>query len=75
MRSALCQSFKEVKMPIYEYRCRKCGMLFEMVQKVDEGGESLNCPSCGEGKPEKVISSFSSTKGSGCGTTGSTGFS
>ncbi len=62
-------------MPIYEYRCRKCGMLFVKYQKVNEGGESLQCPYCGEGKPEKVISSFSSAKGSDCGTTGSTGFS
>ena len=62
-------------MPIYEYRCRKCDMLFERYQKLDEGGESLTCPSCGEGKPEKVISTFSCCKDSGCDTTGSAGFS
>jgi len=51
-------------MPIYEYRCRKCGKLFEKIQKVDEGGDSLKCPYCGGKKPEKVLSSFSSLKGS-----------
>jgi putative FmdB family regulatory protein len=43
-------------MPIYEYRCRKCGKLFEKIQKVDEGGDSLKCPYCGGKKPEKVLS-------------------
>ena len=49
-------------MPIYEYRCRKCGKLFEKIQKVGEGGDSLKCPYCGGKKPEKVLSSFSSSK-------------
>ena len=51
-------------MPIYEYRCRKCGKLFEKIQKVDEGGNSLKCPYCGGKKPEKVFARFSSSKGS-----------
>jgi putative FmdB family regulatory protein len=62
-------------MPIYEYRCRKCGELFEKIQRVDEGGESLECPYCGGQKPEKVFSSFSSLRGSesssSCGPAGS----
>ena len=67
-------------MPIYEYRCRRCGKVFEKFQKIDEGGESLKCPHCGVGKPEKILSSFSSSKGtessSSCGPVGeSTRFS
>ncbi len=32
-------------MPIYEYRCLKCGKLFEVIQKMSEGGErSANAP-------------------------------
>jgi len=50
-------------MPIYEYRCRKCEKVFERFQKVGQGGEKLVCPYCGEKKPEKMISSFSSSKG------------
>ena len=61
-------------MPIYEYRCRKCGEVFERFQKVNEGGDNLTCPYCGGRKPEKVLSSFSSSKGlesaSSCGPTG-----
>jgi putative FmdB family regulatory protein len=67
-------------MPIYEYRCRKCEKLFERYQKMNEGGDSLTCPYCGEKRPEKVLSSFSSSKGSeassSCGpSSGSTKFS
>lgn len=50
-------------MPIYEYRCRKCGELFERFQKINEGGDHLTCPYCGGKKPEKILSSFSSSKG------------
>ena len=61
-------------MPIYEYRCRKCGEVFERFQKVNEGGDNLTCPYCRGRKPEKVLSSFSSSKGSesasSCGPTG-----
>lgn len=51
-------------MPIYEYRCRKCKEVFEKIQKVNDGGDSLKCPYCGGKKPEKILSSFSSSKGS-----------
>ena len=51
-------------MPIYEYRCRKCEVIFERFEKVSEGGESLTCPACGAKKPEKILSGFSSSKGS-----------
>mgnify|MGYP003456511627 CR=1 FL=1 len=51
-------------MPIYEYRCRKCGEVFEKFQKISEGGGHLTCPYCGGRKPERIISSFCSSKGS-----------
>ena len=60
-------------MPIYEYRCRKCEKVFEKFQSVGEGGEELSCPSCGEKKPERIISSFSSKRSessSSCGPAG-----
>ena len=57
-------TIKGENMPIYEYRCRKCEVIFERFQKVNEGGESLTCPACGAKKPEKILSGFSSSKGS-----------
>lgn len=65
-------------MPIYEYRCRRCDHIFEKIQKWNEGPETTFCPQCGEGNPEKLISSFSSSKGgesSSCGSSGTTRFS
>lgn len=41
-------------MPLYEYRCKKCGTSFEVIQKVNE--EPLKeCVRCG-GLLEKVLS-------------------
>jgi len=60
-------------MPIYEYRCRKCNKVFEKIQRVGEGGSRLVCPHCGEKKPEKLISGFSSqasVSSSSCGPVG-----
>jgi putative FmdB family regulatory protein len=60
-------------MPIYEYRCRKCQVIFERFQKVSEGGEFLTCPACGAKKPQKILSGFSSSMGSessSCGPSG-----
>jgi putative FmdB family regulatory protein len=71
-------NLKEEMMPIYEYRCRKCEKTFERFQKMGEGGEKLTCPFCGEKKPGKMISGFSSSKGetsaSSCGTSHSSKF-
>jgi len=49
-------------MPIYEYKCCKCGYVFEQLsmRKTDE--EIVKCPSCGETETEKVLSMFSSGK-------------
>lgn len=66
-------------MPIYEYQCRKCGERFEKIQKMNEGSDTVICPECGEGNPEKLLSCFSSSKGrestSSCGPSGSSRFS
>jgi putative FmdB family regulatory protein len=59
-------------MPIYEYRCDGCGKVFEKICKSDESGEAGACPSCG-GKTEKVLSSFSCSKGSTAGSSSSCG--
>jgi putative FmdB family regulatory protein len=51
-------------MPIYEYRCQKCGIVFEKIQITKEGEEPLKCPTCGADSPERVLSGFSSSKSS-----------
>jgi putative FmdB family regulatory protein len=50
--------------PIYEYKCSKCGKVFEIIQKI--GDEPLSrCKFC-KGKVERLISNSSfQLKGSG----------
>jgi putative FmdB family regulatory protein len=51
-------------MPIYEYKCRKCGKQFEAFQGITEP-ELKNCKFC-KGKVQKLVSLSSfSLKGSG----------
>ncbi|NDV28495.1 zinc ribbon domain-containing protein [Desulfovibrio sp. JC010] len=48
-------------MPIYEYKCRECGAVYE--ELVSAGAESAPCPSCGKNSGEKLMSSTSSLTG------------
>lgn len=49
-------------MPIYEYKCRKCGYSFERLAK-NSSDHPGNCPECGETEPKKLFSSFAPTSG------------
>jgi putative FmdB family regulatory protein len=40
-------------MPVYDYRCTACGNCFEELVRL---GETPNCPACGKGPPEKLLS-------------------
>jgi putative FmdB family regulatory protein len=42
-------------MPIYEYRCEKCGHEVERMQKISEP-PLIDCPECGEPALRKLIS-------------------
>ena len=41
-------------MPIYEFHCERCGGRFERL--VDRGTDSVECPECGAGRTERVLS-------------------
>ncbi len=52
-------------MPIYEFKCKKCGNTFEyLCLKSDDN--HTPCPSCGGDKTEKLLSTFSSISSSSC---------
>jgi putative FmdB family regulatory protein len=61
-------------MPIYEYRCRECENRFEILQRLGQGAEGLECPRCGAQHLEKQFSTFASAAGeSGRGTASAPG--
>lgn len=45
-------------MPIYEFRCVQCGHLFEELCRLNESGEGLTCPDCGQMGARRQISVF-----------------
>jgi len=48
-------------MPIYEYECQSCKERFEVLQKMNEGSSHLRCPKCQAERPQRILSSFSSS--------------
>jgi putative FmdB family regulatory protein len=63
-------------MPIYEYRCEKCGKIFEELV-LGTGDAPLACPECGTPDPERLLSGFclgeASAQGGGGAAAGSAG--
>lgn len=51
-------------MPLYEYRCESCGHTFEILRGLREKDEDVICPCCGQKRAERLMSAFSSAKGS-----------
>ena len=43
-------------MPIYEYSCKKCGKVVELLQKMGTDKPGVGCPACGEDKLVKILS-------------------
>jgi len=48
-------------MPIYEYQCKGCGKVIEVLEK-SGSGEHV-CPDCGREKMERIFSAFGVEKG------------
>jgi len=46
-------------MPIYEYRCKECSRVFELLVRGAEG-EGPECPECGSGELKRLFSLFAS---------------
>jgi putative FmdB family regulatory protein len=55
-------------MPMYEYKCKQCGQVFERLRFVSEKDEKTECPHCRSTKTDRLPSRFST---GGCETTGS----
>ena len=51
----------EIRMPIYEFECEKCGQQFEEVVLKNE--DIVHCPACGTDHVKKLMSSGSFVTG------------
>ena len=52
-------------MPIYEYKCAKCGKEFETL--VLRSDEAVDCPGCGSQKVNRQLSCFAMKDAGGAG--------
>ena len=50
-------------MPLYKYRCAKCGHITEVLEKFDSAGQHT-CEKCGGHSMEKMMPTFSVRSGS-----------
>ena len=57
-------------MPVYEYKCKKCGKRFDSFRWASEKSTQAVCPSCGSRETERQLSVFSSGSSGGCAPTG-----
>ena len=46
-------------MPVYEFKCTKCGELFEVMGSYAEREKAHPCPKCGSAEVKQAISLFS----------------
>jgi putative FmdB family regulatory protein len=51
-------------MPLYEYRCEKCGKRFEKLRRMQDADQGVECPECESEEVERLLSSFAT---GGCG--------
>ena len=52
-------------MPLYEYCCRECRHRFEVLQRMGEGADGLQCPTCSSEAVAKQFSTFAASSGNG----------
>jgi putative FmdB family regulatory protein len=52
-------------MPIYTYKCAKCGKDFELLVGVTSDKSEQKCPKCGSAKVARTLSTFAVSAGGG----------
>jgi putative FmdB family regulatory protein len=45
-------------MPVYEFKCKKCGEVFSITAHLEEKDKLAVCPKCGGKRVEQVFSTF-----------------
>jgi putative FmdB family regulatory protein len=54
-------------MPLYEYRCEKCGNRFEKLRRMQDADKDIECPQCESEEVERLLSSFATSNQCGAG--------
>jgi len=54
-----------------EYRCQRCGRIFEMPRRMQDAARDLKCPECQSEDIERLLSTFAA---GGCKSSRSGGF-
>jgi putative FmdB family regulatory protein len=52
-------------MPIYEYRCPDCDIVFSERRRMSEADDPVVCPECGKSKASRVLSLFAAHSSNG----------
>jgi len=57
-------------MPLFEYECQECGLIFEVLTQHRDTASRPGCPECGKTNVERPWSPFArrTSEGGGCGT-------
>ncbi len=58
-------------MPLYEYRCKKCGATFDRLRSFGQADKETRCPRCDSPETERQLSAFAT---GGCGSGGGSRF-
>ena len=52
-------------MPIYEYKCIYCGERFELLRRLTDRDDEINCPKCNKASAKRVLSTFTTASSGG----------
>ena len=58
-------------MPLYEYQCGSCGNRFELLRRIKDADDDVECPNCHCKRVERLFSTFAGAK---CSASSSGGF-
>lgn len=56
-------------MPVYEFKCKKCGLVFSEIRKIGDF-KAPKCPECNSDLTEKIFSLFSGAGSESCAPSG-----
>ena len=62
-------------MPVYDYKCQECGLVFEKFLRTMAAADSVHCEKCGSAEVQKLITCCAISSGGKSESTGSSSHS